>query len=88
MSLRMYQMRVFPLLLFVLAVVMPVKAQETKDDTLKTVQLGDVVVEAQLQSSTATVSTFFPTSRQKNASQSGIDLLNRMAIPQLALGTG
>lgn len=88
MSLRMYQMKVLSLLLFVLAVVMPVRAQETKDDTLKTVQLGDVVVEAQLQSSTATVSTFFPTSRQKNASQSGIDLLNRMAIPQLALGTG
>lgn len=33
-------------------------------------------------------SVYIPTSRQKNASQTATELLNRMAIPQLALGGG
>ncbi|MGI6222510.1 MAG: hypothetical protein ACOYJG_02755 [Prevotella sp.] len=63
-------------------------AQVEKDDSLKSIQLKDAVVDAQLQKTNATESTYFPTSKQKNAAQSGIDLLNRMGIPQLAIGTG
>ena len=62
-------------------------AQVKTKDSLST-QLKEVVVEADQQNISASVSTYFPTSKQKNASQSGIDLLNRMAIPQLALGAG
>lgn len=62
-------------------------AQVKTKDSLS-IQLKEVVVEADQQNISASVSTYFPTSKQKNASQSGIDLLNRMAIPQLALGAG
>lgn len=67
---------------------LPLRAQVENHDSLTTIKLKEVVVEAQHQKVSATVSTYIPTSKQKNASQSGIDLLNRMAIPQLALGTG
>ncbi|MGI6233395.1 MAG: hypothetical protein ACOYJF_11225, partial [Prevotella sp.] len=59
-----------------------------KKDTLKTVHLGEVTVQSKQQTTSASVSTYYPTLKQKNASQTGIDLLNRMMIPQLALGTG
>jgi len=61
------------------------RAQVENNDSLTNIQLQDVVVEAELQKTSATVSTYIPTSKQKNASQSGTDLLNRMAIPQLTL---
>lgn len=70
-----------------LSVCLPLEAQVKTKDTLS-IQLKEVVVEADQQNISASVSTYFPTSKQKNASQSGIDLLNRMAIPQLALGAG
>lgn len=57
-------------------------------DTIAAKQLGEIVVEASYQNSSATVTSYIPTSRQKSASQTGVDLLNRMAIPQLALGNG
>ena len=65
----------------------PLRAQVKTNDSLS-IQLEEVVVNAKQQNISASVSTYFPTSKQKNASQSGIDLLNRMAIPQLALGAG
>lgn len=63
-------------------------AQTEAQDSIRTKELGEVVVEAQMQSTSSTVSTYIPTSKQKNASQTGTDLLNRMAIPQLSLGMG
>ena len=65
----------------------PLRAQVKTNDSLS-IQLEEIVVNAKQQNISASVSTYFPTSKQKNASQSGIDLLNRMAIPQLALGAG
>ena len=75
------------LLVAVYAFALPLRAQVNATDSLS-VKLDQVVVEADQQNISASVSTYFPTSKQKNASQSGIDLLNRMAIPQLALGAG
>lgn len=63
-------------------------AQPEQPDSIRTKELDGVTVEAQLQSTSATVSTYIPTSRQKNASQTGTDLLSRMAIPQLSIGMG
>ncbi len=57
-------------------------AQEATD-SLKTQELNEVVVEANLQRTDAKKSTYIPTARQKNASQSGADLLDQMSIPQL-----
>lgn len=62
------------------------KAQETTDTT-KTQELKEVVVETRNQHLGAEVSTYIPTSKQKNASQTGIDLLSRMAIPQIKVSS-
>lgn len=56
---------------------------EEPTDSIKTQELNEVIVEARNQSLGAEVSTYIPTSKQKNASQNAADLLNRMAIPQI-----
>lgn len=58
-------------------------AQTAQTDTIKTQELDEIVVEARNQRLGAQVSTYIPTDKQKNASQTASDLLNRMAIPQL-----
>lgn len=74
--------------IILLAVVtIPVYAQE-QADTLKTQELNEVVVQATMQRTGAQKSTYIPTPKQKNASQSGVDLLNHMAIPQLKTSLG
>ena len=60
-------------------------AQSTEPDSIKTQQLEEVVVEGRNQRLGAEVSTYFPTSKQRNASQTAADLLNRMAIPQIKI---
>lgn len=62
-------------------------AQEPAD-SIQTQELNEVVVQGQMQRTSATVSTYIPTSKQKTASQTGTDLLNRMGIPQLRLTLG
>lgn len=57
-------------------------------DTIQSQKLNEVIVEATLQRTGAQKSTYIPTTKQKNASQSGIDLLNHMAIPQLKTSLG
>lgn len=57
-------------------------------DSAAATELHEVVVEAQLQRTSATVSTYIPTSRQKNSAQTGPELLGHMAIPQLGMVTG
>ena len=60
-------------------------AQSEATDSIKTLELNEVVVEARNQRLGAEVSTYIPTSKQKNASQTATDLLNRMAIPQIKI---
>jgi hypothetical protein len=64
--------------------IIPIYAQE-QGDTIQVHQLDEVVVEALNQRLGAEVSTYIPTPKQKNASQTAIELLNRMAIPQLRI---
>ena len=59
-------------------------AQEPQDST-DTTDLNEIVVEAQLQSASAKLSRYIPTRQVKNASQDAIDLLCRMAIPELSI---
>ena len=54
----------------------------------KVVSLGAVTVEAESARLYADRSVYIPTARQKNASQTGIDLLGHMAISQLGLISG
>lgn len=60
-------------------------AQTETPDSIKTQQLDEVVVEARNQRLGAEVSTYIPTSKQRNASQTAADLLNFMAIPQIRI---
>lgn len=60
-------------------------AQSAEPDSIKTQELNEVVVEARNQRLGAEVSIYIPTSKQKNASQTAADLLNRMAIPQIKI---
>lgn len=88
MWLRKFQIIKYSVLVTVFTCILPIMAQVKSNDSLPAIRLKEVVVESSLQNSSASVSTYYPTSKQKYASQSGIDLLNRMAIPQLELGTG
>lgn len=58
-------------------------SQTTPTDSVNTRELDEIVVEARSQRLGAEVSTYVPTSKQKNAAISASDLLDRMAIPQL-----
>lgn len=60
-------------------------AQTETTDSIKTQELKEVVVEAQMQSTSPTSTTYIPTGKQKNASQNAIDLLRQMAIPQIKI---
>jgi hypothetical protein len=62
-----------------------IKAQSAPTDSL-THDLQEVVVEAQNQRTSATVSTYIPTSKMKDAAQNAIDLLQRMTIPEITVG--
>lgn len=52
------------------------------------VNLGEIKVEGENSQLYSDKSVYMPTSTQKNASQSGADLLNHMAIPQLGFING
>lgn len=55
-------------------------------DSISAKQLDEVVVKANINRSDAGGVYFTPTSKQKNTAQNGIDLLRRMAIPQIKVG--
>jgi len=60
-------------------------AQTETPDSIKTQNLDEIVVEAQMQRTTPTSTTFIPTVKQKNASQNAVDLLRQMAMPQIQI---
>ncbi len=64
--------------------IIPVSAQE-QADTLKTQELNEVVVQAQMQRTSATSSTFIPNKKQKSSAQNAVDLLQQLAIPQITI---
>ena len=76
-------MKTHSLFFIALGCAVRVAAQDAPADTVQTQQLNEVVVEAQMQSASPTALTYIPTARQKNSSQTGMDLLRQMAIPQL-----
>lgn len=60
-------------------------AQTETPDSVKTQNLDEVVVEAQMQRTSPTSTTYTPSGKQKNAAQNAIDLLRHMAIPQIKI---
>lgn len=70
----------FTLLVFVPTIPM---AQVAGQDSIKTQELEEVVVEAAHQRTSSKSSTYIPMAKQKNASADAISLLSQMSIPQL-----
>ena len=54
-------------------------------DTIASQTLNEVVVEGLTASTSAKATTYLPSSKQKNASQNGFDLLYFMGIPQISI---
>lgn len=64
-------------------VAIPSMVHAQMPDSLKTKALDEVVIEAANQTTSATLSTFYPSTRQKNAAKDATSLLAQMAIPQI-----
>lgn len=71
--------------IFCATLTIAVMAQTEVPDSIKTQGLDEVVVEAQMQRTSPTSTTFIPTVKQKNASQNAVDLLRQMAMPQIQI---
>ncbi len=54
-------------------------------DTIKTQELKEVVVEAQVQTTSTKSSTYIPNKKQKSSAQNAVDLLRQLAIPQITI---
>ncbi len=59
--------------------------QDEIADSLASMALDEVVVEAQMQNATAQVAAYIPVARQKDVAKDAISLLNLMSIPQLSI---
>ena len=57
----------------------------TPQDTTKVKKLKEVIVEADMQSNIGNMAVFRPDTRQKKASQTGLDLLAHLGIPMLTV---
>lgn len=77
-------MKIITSIILLAMAIIPVYAQE-QADTLKTQELKEVVVEAQMQRTSATSSTFIPNKKQKSSAQNAVDLLQQLAIPQITI---
>lgn len=57
--------------------------QTEKKDSIEAKELNEVIVEAQMQRTGASTSTYIPNGKQKSSAQNAIDLLRQLAIPQI-----
>ncbi len=63
-------------------------AQSEALDTITAQELNEVVVEARMQRTSSSASTYIPLARQKNSATDALSLLSQMAIPQLDVQPG
>ena len=73
------------LILFTLLSVCLCALADEPTDTIKTQELNEVVVQAQMQRTSPTTTSYTPSGKQKNAAQNAVDLLRQMAIPQIRI---
>lgn len=76
--------KIMVLVIVSISIIFSSHAQE-KNDTITTQELNEVVVQAQMQRTSSTKSTYTPSGKQKNAAQNAVDLLRQMAIPQIRI---
>lgn len=72
---------VIPVLFSVFA--FPVSMKGQSEDSIPVRKIDEVVVNAQMQRTNASASTYIPTSKQKSSAQNATDLLRQLAIPQI-----
>ncbi|KGN71261.1 hypothetical protein [Porphyromonas sp. COT-239 OH1446] len=73
-------------LLFTLMIgIMPLTALAQETDSLKTKDLSELVVDAKLQKTSPQSSVVTPTMRQKKSAQNAVDLLRKIAMPQISI---
>lgn len=60
-----------------------ISAQAEIPDSVRAHNLDEVVVEAKMQSTGTSSTTYVPTKKQKNAAQNAVELLKIMAMPQI-----
>ena len=77
--------RILTSTLFCAIFALPAVAQSESTDSIKTQELNEVVVEAQMQQTSATSSTYIPNKKQKSSAQNAVDLLQQLAIPQITI---
>lgn len=75
-------MKTITLILFVI-LPLAIFAQVPQNDSVEAKALNEVVVEANMQYVSSNVTTYYPDKNSKRTAQNAIDLLNRMAIPQI-----
>ena len=68
----------------ILQLFITLQAQEVSD-SIETQQLNEIVIEGLSESTSSRATTYLPSSKQKNASQNGYDLLYFMGIPQISI---
>lgn len=61
----------------------PVNVKSQSEDSIPVRKIDEVVVNAQMQRTNASASTYIPTSKQKASAQNATDLLRQLAIPQI-----
>lgn len=79
-----YNMKKLLLLISLLPIIASAQAQEPTD-SVESHQLNEVVVQGLTESASSNATTYLPSSKQKNASQNGYDLLYFMGIPQIKI---
>lgn len=75
----------FKISAILLGVSMPVFALPEVPDTISTQSLNEVVVNAKMQTTSPQKTSYVPTKLERQAASGGIDLLSRMAIPQISV---
>ncbi len=70
---------------FCLTATIAAMAQTEVPDSIRTQELNEIVVEAQMQHTSPASTSYIPTGKQKNAAHNAISLLQIMAIPQLRI---
>ena len=74
-----------PISIFCVISAVMATAQSETPDSVKTHELDEVVVEAQMQRTSPTATTYTPSGKQKSTAQNAIDLLKILSIPQIQI---
>lgn len=74
--------------LFISAILpLAASAQKLSNDTIKTKQLEEIVVEAKMQKTGPGSTIYYPDKNSKRTAQNAVDLIDKMGIPQISVNS-